>query len=486
MPDINAKLTTSQSIKGRVNTNDEIVVSKFYELPPGTALSLNGLNDVNVVSPASGSFLAYDSSNSQWIDTTAVQIVGSSVNISGNLEVGTITAGLWNGTAIADAYISSAATWNGKQNSLTFGIADTNSLVADGTPVSGEFAQFTADGLVSRTDAEVRSDIGLGSLATLNSLAFSDLTSRPNYVADVAGTTDQIEVVHTAGEGSTPTISLAPVMRGLTAIFSNYLIGGSARFQQTYNALNNPTILNSYPNYKIVGFSSSSDDLTTTGITIPLPNTQYTDSSSSIDVLPEGTKWTIQNDSLLPMTLSNVNNYDVFIHDMYGLSRTTGDIIVGRGEVVELMVTADNASFELTRINQSHDSGILFPSRLVSYDLSTYVSRKFVLISPDGDTVANDAISIEIPDIYHEVFGSNQRKNDRVVTKGATWVFCNTSLRPATLSNPSAFTVKILEGDSLSATTGDITLAVGAAAELICTDDTNGSPEFIIFGSGIS
>ena len=176
MPDINAKLTTSQSIKGRVNTNDEIVVSKFYELPPGTALSLNGLNDVNVVSPASGSFLAYDSSNSQWVDTTAVQIVGSSVNISGNLAVGTITAGLWNGTAIADAYISSAATWNGKQNALTFGIADTNSLVADGTPVSGEFAQFTADGLVSRTDAEVRSDIGLGSLATLNSLAATLLT----------------------------------------------------------------------------------------------------------------------------------------------------------------------------------------------------------------------------------------------------------------------------------------------------------------------
>jgi len=192
MPDINAKLTTSQSIKGRVNTRDEIVVSKFYELPPGTALSLNGLNDVNVVSPASGSFLAYDSSNSQWVDTTAVQIVGSSVNISGNLAVGTITAGLWNGTAIADAYISSAATWNGKQNALTFGIADTNSLVADGTPVSGEFAQFTSDGLVSRTDAEVRSDIGLGSLATLNSLAFVDLTSTPTTIAGY-GITDAFD-----------------------------------------------------------------------------------------------------------------------------------------------------------------------------------------------------------------------------------------------------------------------------------------------------
>jgi len=343
------------------------------------------------------------------------------------------------------------------------------------------------------TDALELGTSSTTALAGDTTFAFADLTSRPNYVADVAGTTDQIEVSHTAGEGSTPTISLAPVIRGVTAIFSGLLIGGSPRLQSTRNGLAGTILLNSYPNYKIVGTSSSGDDLTTTGITIPLPDTQYTgltESGHEIDILPKGTKWTIQNDSLLPMTLSNVNNYDVFIHDMYGLSSTTGDIIVGRGEVVELMVSYTSATpiskFELTRINQSHDSGILFPSRLVSYDLSTYVSRKFVLISPDGDTVANDAISIEIPDIYHEAFGSNERKNDRVVTKGATWVFCNTSLRPATLSNPSAFTVKILEGDSLSTTTGDITLAVGAAAELICTDDTNGSPEFIIFGGGIT
>lgn len=337
------------------------------------------------------------------------------------------------------------------------------------------------------TDALTLGTSSTTALAGDTTFAFSDLTSRPNYVADVAGTTDQIEVVHTSGEGSTPTISLAPVVRGLTAIFSKYLIGASLRTENISGALASTTILNTYPNYKIVGSSSSGDDLTATGITLALPNTQYTDSSSSIDVLPKGTAWTIQNDSLLPMALSNANNYEVFIHDMYGLSATTGDITIGRGEVVELMVTADNASkFELTRINQSHDSGILFPSRLVSYDLSTYVSRKFVLISPSGDTVSDAAISIEIPDIYHEAVGSNQRKNDRVVTKGATWVFCNTSLRPATLSNPSSFTVKILEGGSLTTTTGDITLAVGAAAELICTEDTNGSPEFIIFGGGIT
>ena len=41
------------------------------------------------------------------------------LSIAGNLEVQTITLGTWNGSAIADAYISSSATWNAKQNEIT-------------------------------------------------------------------------------------------------------------------------------------------------------------------------------------------------------------------------------------------------------------------------------------------------------------------------------------------------------------------------------
>jgi len=38
---------------------------------------------------------------------------------TGITKVGTINTGIWNGTAIADSYISSAATWNGKQTAYT-------------------------------------------------------------------------------------------------------------------------------------------------------------------------------------------------------------------------------------------------------------------------------------------------------------------------------------------------------------------------------
>ena len=53
-----------------------------------------------------------------------------------------------------------------KQASLTFGIADTNSLVVDGADIADdEYARFTASGLESRTAGEVKTDLGLDEYA---------------------------------------------------------------------------------------------------------------------------------------------------------------------------------------------------------------------------------------------------------------------------------------------------------------------------------
>jgi hypothetical protein len=72
---------------------------------------------------------------------------------------GTITLGL---SGIADAAISSAATWNAKQNALTFGIADTNSVVIDSASVvDNDYAKFTTSGLEGRTASEVKTDLSL-------------------------------------------------------------------------------------------------------------------------------------------------------------------------------------------------------------------------------------------------------------------------------------------------------------------------------------
>lgn len=65
-------------------------------------------------------------------------------------KVGTVTAGTWNGTAIADAYIASASKWNGygesKQDKLTF----------DLTPTTGSTNPVESRGVKQYVDDEVR------------------------------------------------------------------------------------------------------------------------------------------------------------------------------------------------------------------------------------------------------------------------------------------------------------------------------------------
>ena len=81
------------------------------------------------------------------------------------VTVGTIGTGTWNGSAIADGYISSASTWNAKQNALTFGIADTNAVKIDeGSVAEDDYAKFTADGLEGRSPTQVKSDLSLNNV----------------------------------------------------------------------------------------------------------------------------------------------------------------------------------------------------------------------------------------------------------------------------------------------------------------------------------
>ena len=76
--------------------------------------------------------------------------------------LGTITTGTWQGTAIADGYISSSSTWNSKQDALTFGIADTNVVkITSSSVADNEYARFTSSGLEGRSTSAVKTDLSL-------------------------------------------------------------------------------------------------------------------------------------------------------------------------------------------------------------------------------------------------------------------------------------------------------------------------------------
>jgi len=126
---------------------------------------------------------------------------------------GTIALGLSN---IGDAAISSASTWNAKQDAvtagtglsfsgatlnaevtqsevdakqdtLTFGIANTNAVQVDAADVADdEYARFTANGLESRSGSEVLSDIGAAASAHNHNAHYLQIS---NNLSDVTAST---------------------------------------------------------------------------------------------------------------------------------------------------------------------------------------------------------------------------------------------------------------------------------------------------------
>ena len=76
-------------------------------------------------------------------------------------EVGTITSGVWSATAIVDAKIASAATWNAKQSQLTFGLGSGNSLRTEELIAENDILLGGSSYVKGRTYAELKQDLSL-------------------------------------------------------------------------------------------------------------------------------------------------------------------------------------------------------------------------------------------------------------------------------------------------------------------------------------
>jgi len=136
-------------------------------------------------------------------------------DVTGNLPDGNIaSASTWNGkqdTVTAGTGLSfSGATLNAevtqsevdaKQDTLTFGIANTNAVKVDAADVADdEYARFTASGLESRSTSEVLSDIGASASSHNHSGVYepadSDIVkadTATNFTAPVRGGVDSTQ-----------------------------------------------------------------------------------------------------------------------------------------------------------------------------------------------------------------------------------------------------------------------------------------------------
>ena len=146
----------------------------------------------------------YKIANTSVLNATTL---GSGVVTSSLTAVGTIATGTWQGTAIADGYISSASTWNAKQSALTFGIADDNTVqIDDADAADNDYAKLTANGIEGRSYAEVKSDLSLNNVenTALSTWAgTSNITTVGNLTANVGiGTASPAQPLHVHYSGT--------------------------------------------------------------------------------------------------------------------------------------------------------------------------------------------------------------------------------------------------------------------------------------------
>lgn len=140
-------ITESTTLNGGThsgtNTGDQTSVTGNA----GTATALQTARTINGTS--------FDGTANITVTADAGTLTGSTlasgVTASSLTSLGTIATGVWQGTAIADSYISSAATWNAKESALTFSTGltrSTNTITVNTSQNIATLSNLTSNGFV--------------------------------------------------------------------------------------------------------------------------------------------------------------------------------------------------------------------------------------------------------------------------------------------------------------------------------------------------
>jgi|GEM_PF-1763805 len=153
---------------------------------------------------------------------TASKLVGTDI-----VTLGTITTGTWNGSPVTDGYITSAATWNSKQNALTFSTGLTNT--------SGTITNNLSTGISGGQSV-------IGGTASGNSLTLSSTTNATKG-SILFGTSSYNESVNTLGIGATALTTSRVSIADTTLAGSGALAGTLLDLTQTWNTSGTPTAI---------------------------------------------------------------------------------------------------------------------------------------------------------------------------------------------------------------------------------------------------
>jgi hypothetical protein len=130
-----AVVTEAEGISS--NDNDTTLptsaaVKDYVDSAVASENELSEMNDVTITSVTDNEVLAYDSTSSKWINQTYTEAgLAPTAGSTSITTLGTITTGVWTGTAIGDSYISSSSNWNtaygwGNHASAGYAVASNN------------------------------------------------------------------------------------------------------------------------------------------------------------------------------------------------------------------------------------------------------------------------------------------------------------------------------------------------------------------------
>lgn len=167
-------------------------------------------NDNDTTIPTSASVKDYVDSQIATEDTIAEL---NDTTISGGLANNDILQ--WNGSAWVDRNLSEA----GIQAERTYGIADDNAVEIDGSgTASGEYAKFTANGIVGEEIADVKTDLGINNVENTALSTWTGSTNIASVGTVTAGTWEGTDVG--IAHGGTGASTAQAGINALTAVSS--------------------------------------------------------------------------------------------------------------------------------------------------------------------------------------------------------------------------------------------------------------------------
>ena len=196
--------TTTGTITSVEVTTDSGSGARFNQNTGAASFSILGTSGVNVTN-SSGTVTV--TSVPSEIDHNSLDNYTSTEHFTqaNIVTVGTIATGVWEGTAIADAYISSASTWNAKQPQLTFGLSSGNTLRTEEAIAENDILLGGSTHVKGRTYAELKSDLSLNNVENTALSTFAGTSNITTLGTITTGTWNGTAINQTYLEGQSGT-----------------------------------------------------------------------------------------------------------------------------------------------------------------------------------------------------------------------------------------------------------------------------------------